>query len=140
MPVCLQLSEEQTTALFRLHAKASLLLLALLQVSPQITHFPNESLVPGVTRHHIQQEGTEMLSRACYSDMGIAFQPVDKGPGLEKIPRERNRGSLCKNKASASYKLIFPSTASCFHVAFMPAVGGQATPELAGDVALHAAG
>lgn len=140
MPVSLQLSEEQTTALFRLHAKASLLLLALLQVSPQITHFPNESLVPGVTRHHLQQEGTETLSRACYSDMGITFQQVDKGPGLEKIPRERNRGSLCKNKASVSYKLIFPSTASCFHVAFiMPAVGGQATPELV-DVALHAAG
>lgn len=137
MPVSLQLSEEQlerTTSLFRLNAKAFPLLLAHLQESPQLTRFLNESLVPGVTRHHFQQEGEEMLSRTCYSDTGIASQPVDKAPGLEKIPCERNRGSLCKNKASASHKLIVPNTASCFHVAFVSAGGGQALSDLAGDV------
>lgn len=135
MPVSLQLSEEQleqTTALFMLNAKAFLVFLAQLQVSPQITHFPNESLVPRLTRHHLQQEGAEMLSRACYSDTGVASKPVDKGLGLEKIPRERNRESLCKNKACP--KLIFPSTALCFHVAFMSAVGGQAMHDLVGDM------
>lgn len=82
VPVSLPLSEEQleqTTALFSLHVKASLLLLAQLQVSPQLKCFPNESVVPGVTRHNLWPKGAEMLSRAHYYDTGIASQPVDKG-------------------------------------------------------------
>lgn len=112
VPVSLQLPEEQleqTMALFRRDAQASLLLLARLRVSPQLTRFPNESLVLGVTRDHLQQQGAEMLSRARYSDTDISSQPVDKEPGLEKIPHERSKGSLCKNKASSCHELIFPS-------------------------------